>query len=109
MTAFAAAAAVLAADPNIGADATFTAAGGGGPVAIRVVFSRPEDAIGGLDGPRGIAFAASVMVPAAALAVRPARGDTIATGGTTYQVAEVMADEIAATYTLHLRRAPPTP
>lgn len=105
MSIFAAAAAVLAADVHLGTDAIYTTFTRGDPVQIRVVLSRPEDAIGGLDAPRSIAAAAVAMVPAAALPVRPVRGDAIAIAGQAYQVAEVMQDEAAASWTLHLRRA----
>jgi len=106
VNAFAAAAAVLAADSNIGAPATYTASGGS-PLSLRVVLSRPEEALGGLDAPRGIAIAAVAMLPAAALTTRPARGAALSVDGVAYLVAEVVQDEIAAAYTLHLRRAPP--
>ena len=109
MSAFAAAAAVLAADPNLGTDATFTPAGGGGSLALRVVLSRPEEAMGALDALRGLAGSARAMVPASALTAAPVRGDAITIGGTAYLVAEAAQDEIAASWTLHLRRAPPAP
>lgn len=108
MSIFAAAAAVLAADPHLGVPATYTPAAGQ-PLQIRVVPSRPDDAIGGLDAPRSIAAAAVIMVVASALPARPARGDAVTFLGTDYLVAEVMQDEIAASFSLHLRRAPPPP
>jgi hypothetical protein len=108
MSIFAAAAAILAADPHLGVAATYTPAGGQ-PVQIRVVASRPEDPIGGLDGPRSLAIAAAIMVAAGALPAPPARGDAVTFNATAYLVAEVIQDEAAASFTLHLRRAPPPP
>lgn len=105
MNAFAAAAAAIAADVHMGVEAVWREAGQGPGLPLRVVPSRPEDAIGGLEGPRAIAAAAVVMVPASALPARPARGDALTFHGTHYVVAEVLADEIAASFTLHLRRA----
>ena len=86
MSIFAAAAAVLAADPHLGVAATYTPAAGQ-PVQIRVVPSRPEDTIGGLDAPRSIAVAAAIMIPAGVLPARPARGDAVTFGATNYLVA----------------------
>ena len=50
MNAFAAAIDALAADPNIGADATYRAGGTGAPVLLRVVRSAP-DRLGDAFGP----------------------------------------------------------
>jgi hypothetical protein len=109
VSAFAAAAAVLASDANIGADATYTPAGGGASLAVRVIPTRPQEPIGAMDGPRSIAVAASVVIAASAVTAPPARGAALVFGGVAYTVAEVMLDEIAASYTLNLRRAPPPP
>ena len=106
MNAFAAAAAVMAADPNLGQAATYVADGGqGGAVEVRVVLSRPEEVIGTLDAPRSIAAALAAMVPASALQRRPARGDLLILQDGDYTVAEVIADVSGAAFTLHLRRA----
>lgn len=105
MNAFADAAAALAADTNLGVDATWTSREGGPPVSLRVVASRPEDAFGALDGPQSSNTSTLVMVPAAALCARPEEGDGIALGGACYVVAEVRQDVTAASWTLHLRRA----
>lgn len=92
----------------LGVDATFTPAAGN-PVAVRLVPSRPEDAFGALEAPRSQAVHAVAMLPAAAVPARPQRGDALSFGGQAYLVAEVLQDPRAASYTLHLRRAPPPP
>ncbi len=91
---------------RLGVDGTFTAAGGSA-VAVRLVPSRPEEAFGGLDAPRAQAVHAVAMLPAAAVPARPQRGDALIFGGQAYLVAEVLQDPRGASYTLHLRRAPP--
>jgi hypothetical protein len=106
MSIFAAAAAVLAADANLGVDATYTPIGGGA-VAIRVVTRRPDEPIGGLDAPRGIAAALAAMIPRGALTAPPARGDELTIGAESFLVAEVLGDEAAASWTVHLRRRQP--
>ena len=105
--AFTAAAAAIAADANIGVAASFVPKATGIPATIRVVPTRPEAPFGGgLDGaPAAMGVAVSVMIPAAAVAARPAKGDTLAFGDVAYVVMEVAQDTRAASWTCALRRA----
>lgn len=105
--AFTAAAAAIAADANLGTSATFVPKATGVPAEIRVVPSRPEAPFGGgLDGaPRAMGVAVSVMIPAAAVAARPAQGDALVFGGVAYVVMEVAQDSRAASWSCALRRA----
>jgi hypothetical protein len=103
--AFAAAAAALAEDPNLGTDAEWTSRLGGAAVAVRVVPTRPEGGFGGADAPTVAGIATSVMITAAALPGRPERGDLLTFSDTDYTVAEVMQDTRGVSFTLHLRRA----
>jgi hypothetical protein len=103
MTAFAAAAAALAEDANLGQAATFLPAGGGSHT-VRVVPARPADAFSGLEGPPTLAIATSVMVPLAALPAAPRRGDRMSLDGVDYLIAEVEADSRGVSHVLRLRR-----
>lgn len=103
--AFTAAAAALAADPNLGTDATWTSRLGGPPVAVRVVPSSPEAAYAAGEGPSVAGVVASAVLTAAALPGRPERGDALAFNGADYLVAEVMQDARGVSFRLHLRRA----
>jgi hypothetical protein len=100
VSAFLAAAEALSADPNLGVDATVDG------VACRGVLTRPEDLFArGFGGPPSQGVATILTVAASALATRPARGDAVSISGTAYTVAEALADESAASWTLHLRKA----
>ena len=103
--AFAAMAAALAADTNLGTDATWTSRLGGAAVSLRVVPSSPEATYGIGDGPPAAGVVASVTVAAAALPGRPERNDRLTYAETDYLVAEVMQDARGVSWRLHLRRA----
>lgn len=103
--AFAAAATALAADTNMGVDATWTSRLGGAAVAIRVVPSSPEAGYAAGEAPTVAGIAASVTVAATAIPGRPERLDLLTYNDTDYVVAEVMQDARAVSYRLHLRRA----
>ena len=78
MSAFAAAMDTLAADPNIGADATYRAGGTGAPVLIRVVRSAP-DRLGDAFG-TSVIQASDVLTVAIAVLPTVAADDTFALG-----------------------------
>jgi hypothetical protein len=99
--AFAFAATALTADPNLGADAVYTPPGGD-PVALRTVLRREEaDIASGFALRIGTGWRA--MLTQAAVPTRPARGATLAVGGTTWTVEEAEADEASATWMVTLR------
>jgi hypothetical protein len=104
MTAFLAAASVLAADANLGADAAWTAVAGGPAVAIRVVPTRLDEAFGGGEVARQSAISTAVMVAADAIPGRPERGDGLTMAGTDYLVAEIRQDTGGSSFTLMLRK-----
>ena len=108
MTAFAAAAALLAADPNLGTSAVYTPAIGAA-VPCRVVLSRREpDAFSGSSGAGRRTTGWEAMLPAASLpGFRPTRGETLTIGDVDYQIEEVAMDPISAAYTLTLTLSGP--
>ena len=100
MSAFLAAAEALSADPNLGTAATVDG------VACRGVLARPEDLFArGIGGPPSQGVATLLTVAASALPARPGRGDAVTIGAVAYTVAEAVADESGASFTLHLRKA----
>ena len=107
MTAFAAAAGVLAADPNLGTPAVYTPAIGAA-VPCRIILSRrePDAFSSGAAGQRTTGWEA--MAPTTAFgAFRPARGETLTIGDIDYQIEGAEMDPISATYTLTLTLSGP--
>lgn len=102
---WAAAATALAADPNLGVEAVWTAREGGPPVAVRVIPASPEDRFGMPDAPGSAGIAESVVMPLTALPGRPARLDLLSLRGQGYVIAEVAQDARGASFTLRLRKA----
>lgn len=96
-SAFQAAASVLAADRNLGEDATWTPSGGSAQ-AVRVVRSR-------LDGGLGNAAGLTVGMPAAGLTGSPRRGDSLVLAGTTYSIEDADLDAHGAMWTIILSSA----
>jgi hypothetical protein len=107
MTAFAAAAMLLAADPNLGTSAVYTPAIGAA-VPCRVVLTRREpDAFSG-SGPGRRTSGWEAMLPCTGLqGFRPARGETLTIGDVDYQIEEVAMDPLSAAYTLTLTLSGP--
>lgn len=108
--AFTAMAEALAADDNMGVDATWTSRLGGAAVAVRVVPSSPEAGYGPGEAPTVSGVAVTVMMPASAIGgagttTRPERLDLLTFNDTDYVVAEVAQDARGVSYRLHLRRA----
>jgi len=107
VTAFAAAAAVLAADPNLGVDAIYTPSIGAA-VPCRIILSRrePDAFSASAAGRRTTGWEA--MAPTTAFgAFRPARGETLTIGDVDYQIEEVAMDPISTSYTLTLTLSGP--
>lgn len=103
MTAFARAAAMLAADPNIGSAALYTAQGEP-PLTIRVVMTRDEAPQLGVG--RGIVAGGHVaMIPADAIPDRVQRGELLSVGTDDYTIETAELDEAGASWRVTLRRA----
>ncbi len=90
MTAFAAAMDVLAADPNLGADAVYRQGGAGAPVAVRVLRSSPDRTAAAF----GTDILSATDIVAVAIAVLPAvdAGDTFTLGPDTLTVQHAERD-----------------
>jgi hypothetical protein len=97
MSAFAAAARVLAADPNLGSAASYLRVATNTTHAVRVVRSNPIDADGLSTTRREMA-----SVPAEALAFIPRRGDQLTIGSDVFVVERVERAADGAFYDLML-------
>ena len=86
-TAFSRAAAVLHRDRNLSVPATYTPAGGGAPVQLRVVLGQPTDVVAGLGGGAATAGQAYASILQADVPERPGRNATLIVDGKTYTVA----------------------
>ncbi len=102
MSAFAAAMDALAADPNVGTDATYRAGGSGAPVLLRVVRSAPDR----LGDAFGTSFIQASDVLAVAIAVLPAvdADDTFALGADTLTVQHAERDAAGIAWRVFCRR-----
>lgn len=102
--AFARAAAALASDPHLGADALYTLPGTGSaaPLRLRAVLRREDAGLG--PGPGMVGTGWSAMLPVAALPARPAKGATLVVGTERFTVEVAELDEAAAAWTVTLRR-----
>ncbi len=97
MTAFATAAADLFADDNLSVAGTYTPAGGGPPVAVRVVL-RQHDPVIDLGTTRVRAPGWTIRLSAAEVPMRPTKGASIADGVQTYSVRDVQGDGLGLTW-----------
>ncbi|CAH0126972.1 hypothetical protein [Roseomonas sp. CECT 9278] len=70
--------AVLAADPNLGVDATYRAAGAGAPVPLRILRSSPDRVVDAFDTP--MLRATDVLTVSIALLAAIEPGDTFTVG-----------------------------
>lgn len=102
MTAFDAALAVLAADPNLGTSATYRAGGTGAPVLLRVLRSSPDRLADGFG--TGILQATDILtVPLAALpAIEP--GDSFTLGADVLTVDSAERDAAGVAWRVLCRR-----
>ena len=82
--AFAQAAEVIFADPNMALEASFQPVAGGAAIPLRVILSRPVAVALGLGAAVAPQVEASVLM--AALPGPPRRGDLLTVGGATYRV-----------------------
>jgi len=104
MSAFDAAMATLLADPNMGSDAEWQAAAGGGWAGIRLLLSTPAELVPGLGATSGRAIAVQATIRSGDLAQPPRRGDLLRWAGTTYRVETVEPDPLGLTCRLGLAR-----
>lgn len=103
MSVFDAAATAIAADPNMGVAALYTATGEP-PLAIRVVMSREEAPT--LATGRGMVSAGyEVMIPASAIPDRVQRGELLSIGTLDFTVETAELDETGASWRVQLRSA----
>jgi hypothetical protein len=102
VSAFAAAMEILAADPNLGAEALYRAGGSGPAVAVRVIRSSPDriaDAFG-----TGLVQATDVLAVAIALLPAVEPDDTFTLGGDVLTVQHAERDAAGAAWRVHCRR-----
>jgi hypothetical protein len=71
--------AVLAADPNLGVEAAYRAAGTGAPLSLRILRSSPDRVVDAFDTP--VLRATDVLTVSIALLGTVEAGDTFALGG----------------------------
>ena len=100
-TVFDRAASVLAADPNIGAEALYTPQGEA-PLALRLVLSREEAPQIGGAGMIVTGYAA--MIPVGAIPDRPQRGELLSAAGQDFIVETAERDETGASWRVLLRK-----
>ena len=100
MSAFAAAAAALAADPNLAVAASFQPMPGGTAIALRAILTRPVAVAPGLGSAVASQVEASVL--AAALPAPPKRGDRLTVGATSYRVERAERDGAETSWRLTL-------
>jgi hypothetical protein len=102
VNAFAAAMGVLAADPNLGTDALYRAAGTGAGSVLRVLRSSPDRLGGGF----GTTLVQATDVLAVAVAALPAiaAGDTFALGPDLLTVQHAERDAAGVAWRIHCRR-----
>ena len=95
----------IAADPNQGQDAVYMPGPGRtglAAIAVRVVLSRPVEAISGFGALGAVAPAAIGTIATSALPYPPQRNDTLQIGGTVWRVETPEADPVGASWTLPL-------
>jgi hypothetical protein len=102
MSAFAAAMDTLAADPNIGADATYRAGGTGAPVPLRVVRSAP-DRLGDAFG-TSVSQASDVLSVAIAVLPSVEADDTFTLGADILTVQHAERDATGTAWRVFCRR-----
>jgi hypothetical protein len=102
MSAFERAAAAIAADANMGTDATHTPAAGGSTTTLRVVLSAPDSMLQPAEAAM-IGADAMLHVTKAALS-SVAERDTFTIGGTAWSVMAALEDAERVTWRLPVRR-----
>ena len=104
MSALDSAMATLLADPNMGSDAEWQAAAGGGWAGIRLLLSTPAELVPGLGATSGRAIAVQASIRNVDLTQPPRRGDLLRWAGTTYRVETVEPDPLGLACRLGLAR-----
>ena len=94
--------AVLGADPNLGVEATYRAAGTGAPLAIRVLRSSPDRVVDAFDTP--LLRATDVLTVAIALLSAIDAGDTFAIGADLLTVDSAERDAAGVAWRVLCRR-----
>ena len=102
MNAFAAAMNVLAADPNIGTDASYRAGGTGAPIPLRVVRSAP-DRLGDAFG-TNVIQASDVLTAAVAVLPTVDANDTFTLGADTLTVQHAERDAAGVAWRVFCQR-----
>jgi hypothetical protein len=102
VSAFAAAMDALAADPNIGADASYRVGGIGAPILLRVVRSAP-DRLGDAFG-TGVIQASDVLTVAIAMLPSVEADDTFTLGADTLTVQHAEQDAAGIAWRVFCRR-----
>lgn len=102
MSAFAAALAALAADPNLGVAALWRAGGTGLRVPIRVLRSSPDVTSAGFE--TSIVQSTDVLTVALDAIPSPDSGDTITIGAETLTVQHAERDAVAVAWRIFCRR-----
>jgi hypothetical protein len=102
VTVFAAAAATLAADPNLGADAEYRQGGIGPATALRVVRSSPDRVASAFDTP--LLQATDVLTVPVASVTDPQAGDTFDVQGDVLTVQHAERDSSGAAWRVLCRR-----
>lgn len=102
MTAFDAALAVLAADPNLGVGATYRAAGTGAPVPLRVLRSSPDRVADGFG--TGILQATDILTVPLTMLPAIAPGDTLTLGADVLTVDSAERDAAGVAWRVLCRR-----
>ena len=93
---------VLAADPNLGVEATYRAAGTGSPVAIRVLRSNPDRVVDAFDTP--LLRATDVLTVGIALLPAIEAGDIFAIGADLLTVDSAERDAAGVAWRVLCRR-----
>lgn len=94
--------AVLAADRNLGVEATYRAAGTGSPLAIRVLRSSPDRVVDAFDTP--LLRASDVLTVSIALLAAVEAGDTFAIGADLLTVDSAERDAAGVAWRVLCRR-----
>jgi hypothetical protein len=94
--------AVLAADPNLGVEASYRAAGTGAPLAIRVLRSSPDRVVDAFDTP--VLRATDVLTVAIAALPSIEPGDTFAIGADVLTVNSAERDAAGVAWRVLCRR-----
>lgn len=94
--------AVLAADPNLGVEATYRAAGSGAPVSLRILRSSPDRVVDAFDTP--LLRATDMLTVSIALLAAVEPGDTFTIGADVLSVDSAERDAAGVAWRVLCRR-----